>query len=168
MGQNGGVLMGDSKVTVRSVERALDILLCFADESSLSMSEIAQRVALHKSTVHRLLASLETKGFVIRDPVTDHYRLGFRVWELSANLNQADDPASVLLPEMERLRDHIGETISLYIRHGHERIRIQAVQSNHPIRRVAPIGVSLPLSVGASSKVLLAFASPHLIDILIH
>src|SRR5690625_7602554 len=83
MGQNGGVLMGDSKVTVRSVERALDILLCFADESSLSMSEIAQRVALHKSTVHRLLASLETKGFVIRDPVTDHYRLGFRVWELS-------------------------------------------------------------------------------------
>lgn len=151
--------MESSKVTVRSVERALDILLCFTDESMLSMSEIAQRVELHKSTVHRLLASLEAKGFVIRDAATDKYRLGFRLWELSANLSQSDDPAIVLQPEMEKLRDTIGETISLYVRNGHERIRIQAVQSNHPIRRVAPVGARLPLYVGASSKILLAYAA---------
>lgn len=148
----------EQKVTVRAVERALDILMCFIDATDLGLMEISEKVSLHKSTVHRLLASLESKGFVLRNPSTEKYRLGYRVWELSANLSQSDDPAVVLLPEMERLRDAIGETVSLYIRDGHERIRIQAVQSNEPIRRVAPVGARLPLVVGASSKVLIAFA----------
>ncbi len=152
--------MEEQKSNVRAVERALDILLCFTDATELGLSEIASRISLHKSTVHRLLATLENKGFVIRDAQTDKYRLGFRLWELSANLSHSDDPAMILLPEMERLRDVVGETISLYVRDGLERIRIQAVQSNQPIRRVAPIGARMPLSVGASSKVLVTYAEP--------
>jgi DNA-binding IclR family transcriptional regulator len=156
--------MEDSKLTVRAVERALDIMLCFADSSDLSLTEIASRVQLHKSTVHRLLASLEGKGFVLRDPSSEKYRLGFRIWELSANLTQSDDPALILLPEMERLRDQLGETVSLYVRDGLERVRVQAVQSNQAIRRVAPIGARLPLYVGASSKILVAFADPSVLE----
>jgi IclR family KDG regulon transcriptional repressor len=157
----------DQKNTVRAVERALDILLCFTDSTDLGLTEISSRISLHKSTVFRLLASLEGKGFVIRNPSTEKYRLGFRIWELSANLSQTDDPAAVLLPEMERLRDVLGETISLYVRDGKERIRIQAVQSNQAIRRVAPIGARLPLYVGASSKVLIAFADQAVRDSII-
>lgn len=160
--------MDDAKLTVRSVERALDILLCFTDSTDLSLTEIAQRISLHKSTVHRLLASLEGRGFVLRDPSTDRYRLGYRVWELSANLTQSDEPALILLPEMERLRDLVGETISLYVRDGIERIRIQAVQSNHSVRRVAPVGARLPLYVGASSKVLVAYAAPEVLQMLLN
>lgn len=150
--------MKEQRGTVRAVERALDILMCFADATDLGLMEISQKVSLHKSTVHRLLASLEGKGFVMRDARTDRYRLGYRIWELSANLSHSDDPAIVLLPEMEKLRDALGETISLYVRDGHERIRIQAVQSNQTIRRVASVGVRLPLHVGASSKILIAHA----------
>jgi DNA-binding IclR family transcriptional regulator len=89
---------------------------------------------------------------------TDKYRLGLSVLELSANLSRSDDPSVVLLPEMERLRDQLSETVSLYVRDRSERVRIQAVQSTQAIRRVATVGARLPLSVGASSKVLLAFA----------
>ncbi|MEJ8543939.1 IclR family transcriptional regulator [Brevibacillus borstelensis] len=152
--------MEEQKANVRAVERALDILLCFTDATDLGLSEIAGRLSLHKSTVHRLLATLENKGFLIRDAQTEKYRLGFRVWELSVNLAHSDDPATLWLPEMERLRDVVGETISLYVRDGNERIRIQAVQSNQAIRRVAPVGARMPLSVGASSKVLVAYAEP--------
>src|SRR5690554_6406721 len=102
--------MEEQKVTVRAVERALDILLCFTDSTDLGLMEITNKVSLHKSTVHRLLASLEGKGFVIRDPYTEKYKLGFRIWELSANLSHTYDPAIVLLPDMERLRDALGET----------------------------------------------------------
>jgi DNA-binding IclR family transcriptional regulator len=158
--------MDDSKLTVRAVERALDILLCFTDSSDLTLTEIASRVDLHKSTVHRLLASLEGKGFIMRNSSTDKYRLGYRLWELSANLAQSDDPGQVLLPDMELLRDQIGETISLYVLDGLERVRIQAVQSNQEIRRVAPVGARMPLYVGASSKVLLAFAEPAVQELL--
>ncbi|MVO99769.1 MULTISPECIES: IclR family transcriptional regulator [Paenibacillus] len=149
--------MEEAKSTVRAVERALDILLCYTDATELTLTEISTRVSLHKSTVYRLLASLEAKGFLIREPEGDKYRLGFSIWELSAHMSQGDDPGMVLLPEMERLRDQVNETISLYVLSGQERVRVQAVQSNHAIRRVAPIGVRMPLYVGASSKILLAF-----------
>lgn len=148
----------EHKLTVRAVERAMDVLLCFTEKRELGLSEISTRVGLHKSTVHRLLASLENKGFVVRDPDTDKYHLGIRIWELAASIDQTDNPALLFLPEMEKLRDAIGETVTLYIRDGVERIRIQAVQSQQAIRRVAEVGARLPLYVGASSKVLLAFA----------
>lgn len=154
--------MEEGKLTVRAVERALDILLCFTEAEDLNLTEISGRVGLHKSTVHRLLASLESKGFIIRDQASERYRLGFRIWELSANLTHDDDPALVLLPEMERLRDQVGETVSLYVRDGLARLRVQAVQSNQAIRRVAPIGARLPLYVGASSKILVAFAEEEI------
>lgn len=155
------------KTTVRSVERALDILLCFAHHSELSLTEIATLVELNKSTVYRLLQAIEKKGFLMRDPKTEKYRLGYRVWELSANLNRTDDPAVTLLPEMERLRDELDETVSLYVRDGKERIRIQAVESRQPIRRVANIGARLPLYVGASSKVLVAYAKPEVQEMIL-
>ncbi|MFD0870864.1 Transcriptional regulator kdgR [Chlamydia abortus] len=157
-------MVDDNKLTVRAVERALDILLCFTDASDLSLTEISGRVGLHKSTVHRLIASLESKGFLVRHAETDKFRLGLRIWELAAGMSQTDDPAVLLLPEMERLRDIVGETVSLYVRDGLERIRIQAVQSNQAIRRVARVGVRLPLYVGASSKILVAFADPETLE----
>lgn len=150
--------MEDRKLTVRAVERALDILMCFTKDSDLGLSEIAGAIGLHKSTVHRLLTTLEERGFVIRDPATDKYRLGLKIWELSAHLSHNDDPAVLLLPQMEQLRDRLGETVSLYLRDGTDRLRIQAVQSNQAIRRVAQVGARLPLFVGASSKVLVAYA----------
>jgi IclR family KDG regulon transcriptional repressor len=151
------------KGTVRAVERALDILLCFAGtETELGLSDIAKRIGLHKSTVHRLLASLEAKGFIRRHPNTDKYRLGWSVLELVSNVYQSDDLSSIVLPEMTRLRDLLGETISLYVLSGKERIRIQAVESNQPVRRVANIGKRLPLYVGASGKVLLAYSKEPL------
>jgi len=57
--------------SVRAVERALDILLCFTMETpTLSLTEIAEQVGMHKSTIHRLLATLESKRFITRDKAT--------------------------------------------------------------------------------------------------
>ena len=152
--------MEQGKSTVRSVERALDLLLCFTLKASWAMTELAGHVGLHKSTVHRMLATLEDKGFIERDPITERYQLGLKVWELSANLAPESDQSTMWQKEMERLRDQLGETVSIYVRSGVERIRIQSVQSNEPVRRVAPVGARFPLYAGASSKVLIAFASP--------
>jgi IclR family transcriptional regulator, KDG regulon repressor len=64
-------------LSVRAVERALDILLCFnAEEPIQSLSRIAESVHLSKPTVHRLLATLEKKQFIAKDQATSRYRLG--------------------------------------------------------------------------------------------
>ncbi|WP_168121587.1 IclR family transcriptional regulator [Paenibacillus sp. HB172176] len=154
----GDKRVAEGRSTVRAVDRALDILLCFTAKTDWAMTEIAEHVGLHKSTVHRMLATLEEKGFIEREPSTERYHLGLKVWELSANLSRTDDQATIWLPEMVRLRDQLGETVSIYVRDGTDRIRMQAVQSNQPVRRVAPVGVRLPLFAGASSKVLIAYS----------
>ncbi len=148
------------KNTVRAAGRALDILLCFAAaDSRLGLTEIARRVGLHKSTAHRLLATLETKGFVRREPDSDLYQLGWTILQLAGRVHHSDDMASVALPFMTRLRDDLGETISLYVRSHAERIRIQAIEGTQPVRRAANVGERFPLYIGASGKVLLAYLS---------
>lgn len=151
--------MEEGKSTVRSVERALDLLLCFTIKPTWAMTELALQVGLHKSTVHRMLATLEEKGFVERNSDTERYQLGLKVWELSANLAPVSDQSTMWQKEIERLRDQLGETVSVYVRAGVERIRIQSVQSHEPVRRVAPVGARFPLYAGASSKILIAYAS---------
>ncbi|MFV9511231.1 IclR family transcriptional regulator [Tepidibacillus sp. LV47] len=148
----------EKKSIVRAVDRSLDILLCFLQHKELNLTEIAHLVSLHKSTVFRLVQTLENKGFLIKTMDTEKYRLGYKILELSANIVGKNDPAILFLPEMQSLRDRIGETISLYIKDGYERLRIQSVESQLPIRRVAPVGARMPLSVGASSKVLVAYS----------
>jgi len=151
--------------TVRAVDRALDILLCFAKHpGELSLSDIAKEVGLHKSTVHRLLMSLANKGFVRRHAHSDKYLLGWSILELLSNIYNSDDLSTVVLPQMTQLRDETGETVSLYIRSATERIRIQAVESNEPVRNVAHIGKTYPLYIGASGKVLLAFSDQLVVD----
>ncbi|GMA57892.1 IclR family transcriptional regulator [Alicyclobacillus sacchari] len=151
--------------TVRAVERALDILLCFTKSThELSLSEIARDVGLHKSTAHRLLLSLQQKGFVRRQQGSDKYMLGWSALCLSANAPLFDSWTSIALPVMTELRDHTGETVSLYVRSGIERIRVQAVESREPIRNVATVGERYPLYIGASGKVLLAWSDIDLIN----
>jgi hypothetical protein len=63
--------------SVRAVERALDILLCFTTEEPVqSLSRIAESVRLSKPTVHRLLATLEKKQFIAKNQATSQYCLG--------------------------------------------------------------------------------------------
>jgi DNA-binding IclR family transcriptional regulator len=66
--------------SIRAVERALDVLMCFSSQTpELSMTQISEMVGINKSTVHRLLATLEGKRFVERDPVKGIYRPGIRL-----------------------------------------------------------------------------------------
>jgi DNA-binding IclR family transcriptional regulator len=162
MADNQDALLQD-KGTVRAVDRALDVLLCFRTKDELGLTEISKMIGLHKSTVHRLLATLEIRGFVRREQ-SDRYRIGWSILELTSGIYRSGDFSTVVFPEMTALRDRIGETISLYVRSGFERIRIQAVEGVHAVRRVANIGLRFPLHIGASGKVLLAFCNEPLLD----
>jgi IclR family transcriptional regulator, KDG regulon repressor len=143
--------------TVRSVERALDVLLCFGGAGGdQGVTQIAQQLGLSKSTVHRLLLALEAKGFVSRSAEGERYRLGMKALELAAAFLKSDDLAEAAYHEMEQLRDQVGETVSLYVRDGLERVRIQKVEGRLSLRRVVHLGQRLPLYLGASGKVLLA------------
>jgi len=145
-------------LTSEVAEPALDVLICFIGaDGELGVSEIARRLGLDKSSVHRFLVALKRKGFVVDNPRTRRYGLGFRALELGRALTLQMSLEQQALPFLRELRDALGETIALSRRVGGRRVHIMQVESAQAIRRTIPIGVPLPLHVGANGKVLLAF-----------
>jgi DNA-binding IclR family transcriptional regulator len=81
--------------SVRAVERALDVLLCFTGEKSTrSLAQIAESVRMPKATVHRLLTALEKKRFIARDKIPGRYCLDYRLIEMASMSQNANGDRS--------------------------------------------------------------------------
>jgi IclR family KDG regulon transcriptional repressor len=144
-------------LTSEVAERALDVLICFIGaDGELGVSEIARRLGIDKSSVHRFLMALKHKGFVVDNPRTRRYSLGFRALELGRALTLQMNLEQQALPFLRELRDVVGETTGLSVRVGNRRVHIIQAESTHEIRRSIQIGSPLPLHVGANGKILLA------------
>jgi IclR family acetate operon transcriptional repressor len=147
--------------STRAVERALNILLCFSMQTpELSMTQIAEQVSLNKSTVHRLLATLERKRFVDRDPVTGKYRPGIRLLQMAYLTLENNDLPRVALPFMRELCELHRETIDLSILDDIDVIFVEVVESPQRVKLAAAKGQRLPAFCTASGKAILAFLPP--------
>src|SRR5438128_2174436 len=106
-GQGQGSLRRSSVSTMQSVERTCNVLLSFrADDPVLGVSEIARRLSLPKSAVHRTLHSLVQLGLVMRDRATSRYRLGPRATELGFAALATPDIRGMALPVLQNLSRH--------------------------------------------------------------
>lgn len=139
----------------QSVARAIAILKAFTHaDHLLSLAEVARRAGLTKPTAHRLLNALATEKFVSKRG--EHYRLGSEIMALAAlRANQAD-LIEVAMPVIRRIRDKLGETISIAGRVGDERVLLYQLDGLHALRRGGYAGERTPLYCGASNKLLLA------------
>jgi DNA-binding IclR family transcriptional regulator len=154
--------------TARVVEKALDILQCLADsDGELGVTELSRQLGIGKSTVHRLLATLQARDLVRPNPRTRAYRLDFGVLVLSTAYLRQSNLTTLALPHLRRLRDATGETASLTVRRGTSRIHLDEVAGIHDLRFSLEVGKSLPLFVGASSKALVAWLPEDELDALI-
>ncbi len=146
---------------VEAVERALTLLEAFAGgQASLSLAELAAETGFYKSTILRLIGSLERFGYLERT-VQGRYRLGHSLARLGALCRDARDLEAVLRPALRRLRDHSGETASFYVRSGASRICLYRENSPRELRHHLEEGARLPLALGAAGKVLRALAGDH-------
>lgn len=144
--------------SVRSVDRALDILLCFTrEEPARSLTQIAESVHMSKTTVHRLLTTLENKRFITRDKVTGLYRLGFRFIEMASLVLQDVELHRWAQPYLKRLSSEFGETVDLSILEGSHVMYLEVIESPQRVKLAAAVGQRLPAFFTASGKALLAF-----------
>ncbi|MDM5333971.1 IclR family transcriptional regulator [Ureibacillus composti] len=150
--------------TVRSVERAIDILTSFSiEEPILTVPEISQKTGLTKSTVFRLLASLESKGLVEKIQSTYEYKLGIRLLALGNIVQSSLELIDVAKPIMKGLSEKTRETVNINIVQGLKRVCIDRIDGNQALRKVSEVGKLLPLHKGASGKLLLAFLDHEII-----
>jgi len=143
---------------VRSVDRALDILLCFTrEEPARSLTQIAETIHMSKTTVHRLLATLENKRFITRDNDTSLYRLGLRFIEMASLVLQDVNLHRWAEPYLQRLAKEYGETVDLSILDGAHVIYLEVIESPQRVKLAAAVGQRLPAYYTASGKALLAY-----------
>jgi DNA-binding IclR family transcriptional regulator len=144
----------------QSAGRALDLLVAVVGSSKTrGLMELAEQTAIDKSTAARLLNLLVERHLISRDEETQRYDTGSQMYSLFASIGSQIDVRAIAAPHLATLRDLSGQTASLHILVGKHRVCIDGKESNEPVRRVVPIGETIPLYQGPSSKVILAFLS---------
>ncbi|WP_082548962.1 IclR family transcriptional regulator [Rhizobacter sp. Root404] len=146
MGEEGGVA---------AVERALSILDALT-EDRVTLVELSKRTGLYKSTVLRLLKSLEKYGYVLRN-AEGLYRLGSKVLLLGSLYQRHFRTSDIVPPVLEKLAADLHEGASFYVCEDDKRICLHRVDSTRAIRDSVHVGDRLPLTVGAAGHVLRAF-----------
>jgi len=133
-------------------------MLCFTpEEPARSLTQIAESVHMSKTTVHRLLTTLETRRFISRDKDTGMYRLGFRIVEMASLVLKDMELRRWALPYLKGLSKEYGETVDLSVLDGSHVIYLEVIESPQRVKLAAAIGQRLPAYFTASGKAILAF-----------
>lgn len=139
---------------VASADRVLTVLSSFQiGDSALSLVELVERTRLIKSTIMRLMVSLETYGFVNR-LADGRYMLASEVMRLNAVYQDALDLERHVLPRLHKLTGETGETASFYVKHGAYRLCQYRVNSPHRLRLHMQPGDMRPMDGAASAEAL--------------
>src|SRR5207249_2963170 len=98
---------------VQSLDRALEILRLLGSEPEMRVTDLARRLEVHKSTVFRLLSTLQEHGLVDQNPTTERYRLGYGLVRLAGAVVAELDLARASRSVLEQLAFRTGETVNL-------------------------------------------------------
>jgi DNA-binding IclR family transcriptional regulator len=143
---------------VAAVDRAMSLLLAFRPgEDALSLSELAVRSGFYKSTILRLLGTLERRAFIAR-LADGRYRLGPVLLHLGNMHQKSFRLEDIVRPELVRLADSTGESSSFFVSDGTQRFCLFRVETKQSIRHTVELGQPLPMGRGASGTVLTTFA----------
>lgn len=145
---------------VQSVDRSLSILEVLSDyENGLGITELSEKVNLHKSTVHRLLATLIYKGYVEQNQDTNRYQLTLKLFELGNKKLEKLNIVTVSRPFLQELMEKTNEVIHLVIRDGVEIVYVAKVEPQKTIRMYSRIGKRIPIYCTSVGKSMLSYMS---------
>jgi IclR family pca regulon transcriptional regulator/IclR family acetate operon transcriptional repressor len=145
--------MADPQPTVRSVERALDVLeLLERAQGPMRLVDLSKGSGLSTATVLRIVGVLQRRGLV--QHVGGDYRLGVATLGMAHAFIVGDPLSNRTRPHLQQLSVTTGLTSSLYVRSGAERVLSSRVDGADPLRYQLPIGRRLPLTVGAGRTIL--------------
>jgi IclR family KDG regulon transcriptional repressor len=143
---------------IKSIRNCLNVLNCFSSENlEIQVTEISKKLHLSKSTISRVLSTLGQDRFVVKIPTTQKYRLGPKILELANIFYSNTELGTIAKPYLKDLRNKTGETTSIFVIDGDERVCLEKVDSSQEVRAVLRIGSHHPLYAGSPGKLLLAY-----------
>ncbi len=134
----------------------MNILKVFSEHEALSLNEICEITNIPKTSVVRMVSSLEEMGFLVRQE-DRKYALGLMFLHFGQLVSERMDVRKIALPIMYNLRDQINEAVNLIIPDGNEAIYVEKVDTSQMVRVYTRIGRRAPFYAGACPRILLAF-----------
>jgi len=141
---------------VQSVDRALQILQILARDGHAGVSEIAEEMGVHKSTVSRLLGSLVTREMVHQNSDRGKYQLGFGVLRLASSIPGRLSLVREARPVLESLAEEFKETVNLAVLRSNYAVNVDQAMGPSTLATYDWVGSLTPLHATSSGKVLLA------------
>jgi DNA-binding IclR family transcriptional regulator len=149
--------------SVQSVERAFAVLRCLASGPA-GVSEVAERSHLPKSTVSRLLSTLNELGAVDQLGAGGDYRIGDLLADLASAAQPGRSLVAIARPHLTQLTEALGEATGLSVLDGHDVLYVDQVDSDRPVQVRDWTGERLAANLVSSGFVLLAGAPPAVLD----
>ena len=137
--------------------KALGLVDLLAQHGEMTPARLAELLDEPRSTVYRLLATLQDLEFVEAGHARGSYRLGLKVFRLGATVVERLDARAAALPVMERLHDDTGETVFLCVRRDEQAVCIERIAGLRVALLELRLGGAMPLHQGAAPRALLAF-----------
>lgn len=142
---------------VQVLERALDILDCFSfQDRELSLTTVANRTGLNKTTAKRLISNLTTRGYLQQDPQSKKYQLGMRLFELGGIVFSSFSLRQAAAYPMTKLQNDTGATVLLGVNMDDQLVYVDKREGAGMIRISSDIGWRRPLHYGMLGMILLA------------
>ena len=153
---------------VKALDKALSILERIGElNAPIDLAGLSKKTRVPKTTLLRLLNSLKNRNFLLQDPKTKEYSLGWALIYLGKKAEERFNLARTLHPFLERLAAETGETASLVLRDMDTAVYVDQVVSSNFIRAVPSIATHLNLYCTASGKLFLSgFSEKELEDYL--
>ncbi|MDY0190294.1 MAG: IclR family transcriptional regulator [Desulfuromonas sp.] len=157
-----------SEYIIQAVSHALDLLEQFHDEiDELGVTELSKRLKLHKNNVFRLLATLESRGYIEQNKATENYRLGLKSLELGQTFIKQMGLLRQAKLTLEQLVEQCNETAYVAIFKEDSVVYLDVVETDMTVRVVSRVGSRLPSYCTAAGKVHLSHMSEEELDSLL-
>ena len=146
-----------SEYIIQAVSHALDLLEQFhGNVDELGVTELSKRLKLHKNNVFRLLATLESRGYIEQNKATENYRLGLKSLALGQTFIKQMGLLRNAQPILAQLKQQANETCYAATFKDGLVFYLDVVETEHAVRVVSRVGVGLPAHAAAAGKVHLA------------
>lgn len=155
------------KIILSTLDKGLHILEVLAgDEAAkgLTLTELSRLLGMHRTTLFRFLTTLNARGYVDRDPVTDRYTLGVRSLMLASSFLENLEIRQVARPILVSLCDQTQELVHLTVLDHDEVVTIERVESKQPVSLHTEVGVRRPAYCTAAGKAIMAFLPASEVD----
>ncbi len=151
-------LLTDQKSLIQSLDRGLQLLEIISQaKEPMGLPELAEMLEVDRSTVHRLLGTLQQRNYVVQDPQNKHYSLGLKVIELSRRALDGINFRALAKPYLKRLSKETGESTNLFILANNHAVCVDYEASPSPLAVTNDTGIIYIMHATAGGKVLLAF-----------